>query len=143
MEQKFKMQIQRLAKQAVLTAVTVGILSAAAVFSQNSNPVYGAENGIYLAGANPSYRNPSTGAIEDSGGEGSAVLGTVHDRERDLRQGTYRGRPGGKHLCHNPYAVNGQYRKSAVSGRWKSGIRNVNAGGLFKQYRGLQIPRQQ
>ena len=77
MEQKFKMQIQRLVKHAaaVLTAVTVGILSAAAVFSQNSNPVYGAENGIYLAGANPSYRNPSTGAIEDSGGEGSAVLG--------------------------------------------------------------------
>lgn len=77
MEQKFKMQIQRLAKHAaaVLTAVTVGILSAVAVFSQNSNPVYGAENGIYLAGANPSYRNPSTGAIEDSGGEGSAVLG--------------------------------------------------------------------
>ena len=77
MEQKFKMQIQRLAKHAaaVLTAVTVGILSAAAVFSQNSNPVYGAENGIYLANANPSYRNPSTGAIEDSGGEGSAVLG--------------------------------------------------------------------
>ena len=37
MEQKFKMQIQRLAKQAaaVLTAVTVGILSAAGVFSQN------------------------------------------------------------------------------------------------------------
>ena len=62
MEQKFKMQIQRLAKQA------------AAVFSQNSNPVYAAENGIYLANANPSYRNPSTGAIEDSGGEGSAVL---------------------------------------------------------------------
>ena len=52
MEQKFKMQIQRLVKHAaaVLTAVTVGILSAAAVFSQNSNPVYGAENGIYLAG---------------------------------------------------------------------------------------------
>lgn len=77
MEQKFKMQIQRLAKQAaaVLTAVTVGILSVAAVFSQNSNPVYAAENGIYLANANPSYRNPSTGAIEDSGGEGSAVLG--------------------------------------------------------------------
>lgn len=77
MEQKFKMQIQRLAKQAaaVLTAVTVGILSVAAVFSQNGNPVYAAENGIYLANANPSYRNPSTGAIEDSGGEGSAVLG--------------------------------------------------------------------
>ena len=74
MEQKFKMQIQRLAKQAaaVLMAVTVGILSAAAVFSQNSNPVYAAENGIYLANANPSYRNPSTGAIEDSGGGGSA-----------------------------------------------------------------------
>lgn len=77
MEQKIKMQIQRLVKQAaaVLTAVTVGILSAAAVVSQNSNPVYAAENGIYLANANPSYRNPSTGSIEDSGGEGSAVLG--------------------------------------------------------------------
>ena len=77
MEQKIKMQIQRLVKQAaaVLTAVTVGILSAAAVVSQNSNSVYAAENGIYLANANPSYRNPSTGSIEDSGGEGSAVLG--------------------------------------------------------------------
>lgn len=84
MEQKFKMQIQRLAKHAaaVLMAVTVGILSVAAVFSQNSNPVYGAENGIYLAGANPSYRNPSTGAIEDSGGEGSAVLGQSMTRAR-------------------------------------------------------------
>ena len=52
MEQKFKMQIQRLAKHAaaVLTAVTVGILSAAAVFSQNSNPVYGAEIWAVLCG---------------------------------------------------------------------------------------------
>ena len=135
MEQKFKMQIQRLAKHAaaVLTAVTVGILSAAAVFSQNSNPVYGAENGIYLAGANPSYRNPSTGAIEDSGGEGSAVLG-----QSMTESATY-----GRALIEVDPAVNGQYRKSAVSGRWKSGIRNVNAGGLLKQYRRLQIPHQQ
>ena len=52
MEQKFKMQIQRLAKHAaaVLTAVTVGILSAVAVFSQNSNPVYGAEIWAVLCG---------------------------------------------------------------------------------------------
>ena len=38
-------------------------------------PVHAAQHGIYTAAATPSYRNPSTGEIEDSGGEDSAVLG--------------------------------------------------------------------
>lgn len=38
-------------------------------------PVHAAANGIYTATATPHYRNPSTGAIEDSGGEGSEALG--------------------------------------------------------------------
>ena len=37
--------------------------------------VYAADNGIYIATATPHYRNPQTGAIEDSGGDGSEVLG--------------------------------------------------------------------
>ncbi len=32
-------------------------------------------NGIYIATATPHYKHPVTGVIEDSGGEGSAVLG--------------------------------------------------------------------
>lgn len=32
-------------------------------------------NGIYIAKATPHYKHPITGVIEDSGGEGSAVLG--------------------------------------------------------------------
>ncbi len=38
-------------------------------------PAEAAENGIYIATASPSYRNPVTGVIEDSGGEDSEVLG--------------------------------------------------------------------
>lgn len=37
--------------------------------------VSAASNGIYIAAATPHYRHPRTGIIEDSGGEGSAVLG--------------------------------------------------------------------
>lgn len=37
--------------------------------------VYAADNGIYIATATPHYRNPQTGVIEDSGGDGSEVLG--------------------------------------------------------------------
>lgn len=36
---------------------------------------FAAENGIYLATAQPHYRHPYTGTIEDSGGENSYVLG--------------------------------------------------------------------
>lgn len=38
-------------------------------------PVHAAGNGIYVATATPHYRHPQTGVIEDSGGDGSAVLG--------------------------------------------------------------------
>ena len=37
--------------------------------------VYALDNNIYLADAHPHYRHPVTGVIEDSGGDGSEVLG--------------------------------------------------------------------
>ena len=40
-----------------------------------SVPAFALPNGIYVATATPHYRHPGTGKIEDSGGEGSAVLG--------------------------------------------------------------------
>ncbi len=45
------------------------------VASITTVPVFAASNGIYIARAHPQYRNPSTGVIEDSGGESSEVLG--------------------------------------------------------------------
>lgn len=50
----------------VLLALVAGITSV---------PVLAASNGIYIATATPHYKHPVTGQIEDSGGEGSAVLG--------------------------------------------------------------------
>ena len=50
----------------VMLALAAGIIAV---------PVLGASNGIYTAFAAPSYRNPATGQIEDSGGEENAVLG--------------------------------------------------------------------
>lgn len=38
-------------------------------------PAFAASNGIYIATATPHYAHPTTGAIEDAGGDGSAVLG--------------------------------------------------------------------
>lgn len=38
-------------------------------------PVQAASSGVYTATATSHYRHPSTGVIEDSGGEGSYVLG--------------------------------------------------------------------
>lgn len=38
-------------------------------------PAHALSNGVYTATATPHYRHPVTGQIEDSGGEGSAVLG--------------------------------------------------------------------
>lgn len=43
--------------------------------SINSLYVFGASAGTYIATAIPQYRNPITGAIDDSGGEGSYALG--------------------------------------------------------------------
>lgn len=41
----------------------------------SSISVLAASNGIYLANATPHYKHPTTGKIEDSGGESSAALG--------------------------------------------------------------------
>lgn len=38
-------------------------------------PAQAASNGIYIADAAPHYRHPTTGTIEDAGGDGSSVLG--------------------------------------------------------------------
>ena len=40
-----------------------------------SMPASAASHGIYTATATAHYRHPTTGVIEDSGGENSAVLG--------------------------------------------------------------------
>lgn len=40
-----------------------------------SVPALAASNGIYIATATPHYKHPTTGKIEDAGGDGSAVLG--------------------------------------------------------------------
>lgn len=50
----------------MLTLIMVGITSVS---------TQAVSSGIYLATATPHYRNPQTGVIEDSGGEGSDVLG--------------------------------------------------------------------
>lgn len=55
-----------LCSMAVMLALVAGIASV---------QVLAASNGIYTATATPHYRHPGTGKIEDSGGEGSAVLG--------------------------------------------------------------------
>ncbi len=51
---------------AVMLALVAGIASV---------PTLAASNGIYIATATPHYKHPTTGKIEDAGGEGSAVLG--------------------------------------------------------------------
>lgn len=62
----FKKPILMLCGLAMMLALWAGIVPV---------PVHAAANGIYTATATPHYRNPSTGAIEDSGGEGSEALG--------------------------------------------------------------------
>lgn len=52
--------------------VVVLALSMAGITAMSA---YAADNGIYVATATPHYRNPQTGVIEDSGGDGSEVLG--------------------------------------------------------------------
>ncbi len=51
------------------------VMMLALVVSIGAVPASAASNGIYIASANPSYRNPTTGQIEDSGGDSSEVLG--------------------------------------------------------------------
>ena len=58
--------LRALCGMVVMLALMAGITSV---------PVLSASNGIYTATATSHYRHPTTGVIEDSGGEGSAVLG--------------------------------------------------------------------
>ena len=51
------------------------VVMLALVAGITSIPVLAASNGIYTATATSHYRHPTTGVIEDSGGEGSYVLG--------------------------------------------------------------------
>lgn len=51
------------------------VLMLALSASISSISVLAASNGIYLASATPHYKHPTTGKIEDSGGESSATLG--------------------------------------------------------------------
>jgi hypothetical protein len=51
---------------AVMLAIMAGITSV---------PTLAASNGIYIATATPHYKHPTTGVIEDAGGDGSSVLG--------------------------------------------------------------------
>ena len=53
-----------------LTAMLVVYMAGITAISSHA-----ADNGIYIATATPHYRNPQTGVIEDSGGDGSQVLG--------------------------------------------------------------------
>lgn len=55
-----------LCSMVVMLALVAGITSI---------PVLAASNGIYTATATSHYKHPTTGVIEDSGGEGSYVLG--------------------------------------------------------------------
>lgn len=50
----------------VMLALMAGITSV---------PALAASNGIYIATATPHYKHPTTGKIEDAGGDGSSVLG--------------------------------------------------------------------
>ncbi len=58
----------------LIRVISIVVMLALAA-GMTSVPMSAASNGIYIATATPHYRHPVTGKIEDSGGEGSAVLG--------------------------------------------------------------------
>ena len=63
------------AKRLALALCGVVVMLAMNMAGITAIPVHAAGNGIYVATATPHYRHPQTGVIEDSGGDGSAVLG--------------------------------------------------------------------
>ena len=65
---------KRLFKRVLKSVCGVAVMLVLAA-SITAIPAYAAENGIYLATATPHYKHPTTGVIEDAGGDGSAVLG--------------------------------------------------------------------
>lgn len=59
----------------ILKIVCCMSIALVVLMSLNCVSAFAASNGIYIATATPHYKHPTTGNIEDSGGEGSAVLG--------------------------------------------------------------------
>lgn len=55
-----------------LCGMVVMLVLAASI---TSVPALAASNGIYIATATPHYKHPTTGVVEDAGGDGSATLG--------------------------------------------------------------------
>lgn len=51
------------------------LLALALAFGVSVPPAFAAQSAVFTATAAPSYENPATGAVEDSGGAGSAALG--------------------------------------------------------------------
>ncbi len=62
-------------KNMIKTLSFAALMLVTIVASIGFEDAFAAENGIYLATAQPHYRHPYTGTIEDSGGENSYVLG--------------------------------------------------------------------
>ena len=59
----------------LLKALCSMVVMLALVAGITAMQVFAASHGIYTATATPHYKHPNTGVIEDSGGEGSSVLG--------------------------------------------------------------------
>lgn len=59
----------------ILKIVCCMSIALVVLMSLNCVLAFAASNGIYIATATPHYKHPTTGIIEDSGGESSAVLG--------------------------------------------------------------------
>lgn len=59
----------------ILKIVCCMSIALVVLMSLNCVSAFAASNGIYIATATPHYKHPTTGIIEDSGGESSAVLG--------------------------------------------------------------------
>lgn len=51
------------------------LLALAFALGVNATPAFAAQSAVFTATATPTYENPATGAVEDSGGASSAALG--------------------------------------------------------------------
>ena len=77
----------------VMLALMAGIIAV---------PALAASNGVYTATATSHYKHPTTGKIEDSGGESSYVLGQSMTDSALNKAAPCRGGPAGQYLCHHP-----------------------------------------
>ena len=100
-------------------------------------PTFAASNGIYTATATSHYKHPITGVIEDSGGEGSYVLGQSMTDSALNRAALVEVDPQGNTF------VTVRLNLMAVPGGWQpereffSGFCYSHAGGFHQQYHRL------